>query len=231
MKRNRQVKILSIVALVLAIAGMSLGFAAFSSTLTISSSATVTPNNEDFKITIYGANNTEVYETFNYTSTDISDSFGYGSGKNATSDVASIDNRTHTISNIKAYFGNGTGNVNYIFAIVNEGKYDAYMKTNSKDTFGNYWQYTASNKCIPSEGATASLVSEACNGVWGTAYITQLSNLADPKYITDEYYKIPAGGTEFLLVFFEYSGPYADGPFDVEFEDIKLQFTTTKAGE
>ena len=62
MEKNRQIKILSIVALVLAIAGMSLGFAAFSSTLTISSSATVTPNSNDFKVVVYGLKN---YDDFN----------------------------------------------------------------------------------------------------------------------------------------------------------------------
>lgn len=56
MERDRKIRMLSIVALVLAITGMSLGFAAFSSTLTISSSATVTPNSDDFKIKVYGYN-------------------------------------------------------------------------------------------------------------------------------------------------------------------------------
>ena len=54
MEKQRQIKLLSIVALVIAIAGMTLGFAAFSTTLNISSSATVTPNSEDFKIVAYG---------------------------------------------------------------------------------------------------------------------------------------------------------------------------------
>ena len=52
MEKTRQIKILSIVALVVAIAGMTLGFAAFSTTLSISSSATVTPNSDDFKVVV-----------------------------------------------------------------------------------------------------------------------------------------------------------------------------------
>ena len=50
MEKERHIKILSIIALVLAIAGMSLGFAAFSTTLNISSSASVTPNSDNFNI-------------------------------------------------------------------------------------------------------------------------------------------------------------------------------------
>ena len=53
MEKQRQMKLLSIVTLVVAIIGMTLGFAAFSTTLSISSSATVTPTSEDFKISLY----------------------------------------------------------------------------------------------------------------------------------------------------------------------------------
>lgn len=62
MEKQRQMKLLSIVALVVAIIGMTLGFAAFSTTLSISSSATVTPNSEDFKISLYGMNDEFVNE-------------------------------------------------------------------------------------------------------------------------------------------------------------------------
>ena len=54
MERNRQTKVIAIVALCVAVVGLTLGFAAFSNTLTISSSATVTPNESDFKLTVYG---------------------------------------------------------------------------------------------------------------------------------------------------------------------------------
>ena len=64
MEKVRQVKVLSIFALVLAILGMSLGFATFSSTLNISSSATVSPNSEDFKMRIYGFESVENFSLF-----------------------------------------------------------------------------------------------------------------------------------------------------------------------
>ena len=64
MEKERQVKLLSIIALVVAITGMTLGFAAFSTTLNISSSATVTPNSSDFKINVYGFEDYESIEQF-----------------------------------------------------------------------------------------------------------------------------------------------------------------------
>lgn len=54
MEKDRQVKVLSIIALLVAVVGMSLGFAAFSVTLNISSSATVKPSSDNFKLQIYG---------------------------------------------------------------------------------------------------------------------------------------------------------------------------------
>lgn len=132
MEKERQVKILSIVALVIAIAGMTLGFAAFSTTLNISSSATVTPSSDDFKITIYGIKDSSFYDTFAdnnyaYTDSDISDSYGTALMEGATGTIASIDNVSHTISNINASFSN-EGNIQYAFIIKNEGMYELVNK-------------------------------------------------------------------------------------------------------
>ena len=62
MEKGRKIKILSIIALVVSIIGMTLGFAAFSSTLTISSSASVTPNASDFNFVVYGIGDDVEYE-------------------------------------------------------------------------------------------------------------------------------------------------------------------------
>ena len=56
MEKNRQIKMMFIVALVLSVTAMTLGFAAFSSTLNISSGASVTPNSDDFKVRFVGIN-------------------------------------------------------------------------------------------------------------------------------------------------------------------------------
>ena len=50
MEHNRKQKMLIIIALVVGIASLSIGFAAFSTTLNISSSASVTPNSDTFSV-------------------------------------------------------------------------------------------------------------------------------------------------------------------------------------
>ena len=50
MERNRKQKLLMIIALVVAIASLSLGFAAFSIILNILSNASVSPSSDTFKV-------------------------------------------------------------------------------------------------------------------------------------------------------------------------------------
>ena len=50
MERDRRARIIAIAALLLGVVGLSLGFAAFSNTLTIQSSAEVTVNSDVFNV-------------------------------------------------------------------------------------------------------------------------------------------------------------------------------------
>ena len=48
LEKNRGSRVIAIIALIVAVLGLTIGFAAFSSTLNISSSANVKPNAETF---------------------------------------------------------------------------------------------------------------------------------------------------------------------------------------
>ena len=233
MEKARQVKILSIVALVIAIAGMTLGFAAFSTTLSISSSAIVTPNSDDFKIKVYGFKDatviTDSIERWQFSDGDLSDSYGVAIENDAIGMNASIDNNLHIISNLKVLFENKPGNVVYAFVIKNEGKYDAYLDlSNMVSEDGGYLlAKILKNTCTSDGDATASLVEKACKGINATVGIIDQTT-GDGKFITSDHYLVPAGGIDVLALNIDYSGPYADGPFEVEFEDFQLKFSTTK---
>ena len=51
------------------------------------------------------------------------------------------------------------------------------------------------------------------------------------KSTSEPYYKIPAGSEEMLIFGISYYGPYADGPFEVKFDDFQLRFSTVGKGE
>ena len=219
MRRDRKIQMLSIVALVLAIIGMSLGFAAFSSTLSISSSATVTPNSDDFKMVVYGLIDDEeknallLGETLDFSKwslVEVPDINNYGS-------TAVIDNNNLTINNINVSFSKPGCNTAYIVAIKNEGMYDAYLDLDK------YKPIIASN-CVSNGDATQNLVDDACIGISLTLSFYNSSY----EIISSGILKVEPNSYMgmFISVSYAEGSAVADGDFSVEFDDIELEFTT-----
>ena len=73
MERQRKYKVFSIIALMFAVIGLSIGFAAFQKILNVSSSAQVTlPSEDNFKLTLYGVTDPSVFEVSNPEEIDFS---------------------------------------------------------------------------------------------------------------------------------------------------------------
>ena len=216
-KNNR--KEIVLVALLVAIVGMSLGFAAFSSTLSISSSASVTPNSNDFNIrfcNVYALsacnNSSEMLWVM-----PISERNG-ASGETATLGQKSINDLT-------VNFTGANQSVEYAFFVQNAGEYDAYLRDISYTALSNGEYKKCSATTTDSTKATDSLVQAACEGinvtisVGGTAY-TFGSNISG--------HKLSKGSVEEVQVKIEYKSgsALADGPFKVEISDFKLDYST-----
>ena len=229
MEKNRQTKVIAIIALVVAVIGMSVGFAAFSNTLTISSSATVTPNEEDFKLVAYGVGQQleeEIMEdTSIYTSTTTSIPWKYWG---ATGTAATINNNsaagTISFTNLEAGFTQPDQLVDYWFIIKNEGAYDAYIDITN---FKNYASSNISKTCTPGTGATTTLVNAACEGI--TATVEAFSNTAGTSLDSVERsFNLEAGDFIYAHVLISYlpTAARSDGPFTVDFEDLTISFST-----
>ena len=243
MKRNNKEKILSIIALVIALSGLTIGFAAFSSTLTISSSATVTPNPDDFDINIYGFKDIEslnkIYQDRIILDEYLDASKSIGSNYGRTNSTASgtdaiIDNITKNqieIKNMQITFKEPDSQYNYLYVIKNEGNYPAYLPTYLSPTEdGKYPQYMQTGgECIAKAGTSQSLVDEACKSINVIGGIMDKDTLQG--VITDvPYYTILPNHQPLLCFSFRYEkdGAVADGDFDIEFPTVTLTFTTTK---
>ena len=219
MRKDRKFKVLSIVALVLVLLGMSLGFAAFSATLNISSSATVSPNSDDFKMVMYGmVEESEVGKILSGEPVDLSVwSNTYAIDLNDFGTSAIINNADFTISNINTSFSKPGMNTVYVIAIKNEGKYDSYLDVSKYDTL-------LPSKCVSSGNATQKLVDEACNG------ITLTINFADSSYadVSSGVLKVVPNSYMGMIIGIRYhaDSAIADGDFSVYFDDVKLEFTT-----
>lgn len=235
MKKERHSKIFTIIALALTLVALTLGFAAFSTTLNISSNATVSPNQEDFKITIYGMQDEEavkdIQENGTLDESKLSSTISYPAydSSNVTAEIATINNSTHTISNINAGFVDPGYEAVYFFVIKNEGKYDAYLDLTGY-TYENeeyHPEEAITGTCTPGEGTTASLVEETCSSVVTTLALVDLENQSETG---DTVLTIPKDKSIILGFLVGYIEPdvRADGPFTVTFDDFKLNFSTTK---
>lgn len=271
MRRSRKTKLITMIALVIAIVGMTIGFAAFSSTLTISSSATVTPNDDQLNLKIYGyteetTDNVAFISYYNDSEKSNSYIFKNQIDGNATGTIATIDNDKFVIKDISANFKTPGVEVSYTFAIKNEGAYDVYINLDELSQ-----QITKT--CTAGEETSETLVNGACQDIKIVLSIANplvedlyscfaevemlISEAEKDGNITEEedaaiiakeeecyefeesfYYdqnstgshKIAKGSYIILVVAIDYryleNQTLADGPFTINFSDIKLNFTT-----
>ena len=209
MNDNRGYKIISIIALVLGAVGVTLGYAAFSSTLTISSSAEVNPAatnfNVDFSSSASSVVTDDITPTLNKTV----------SGFTATD--ASIDNSSDpVISNLKATFTEPGQSVTYTFYAYNAGEYVAYL---------NGINFSGSKTCTPKTGTTQSLVASACNGICLSVKVGS-EDATTTSVGTISGHSLAKNSSEQITVTISYASgsAIADGNFDVTLPDIVLNY-------
>ena len=237
MERNRQTKVIAIIALVVAVIGMSVGFAAFSNTLTISSSATVKPTEEDFKLVAYGLGEGINKETWVANPVNLS----LYTSKTSGMPLLGIDNNPAiggekavisssgdkiSISNLSATFSEPEQDLFYAVALKNEGSYDAYLKITEEDI--DKLRNSEVNKvCTAGDGTTESLMNAACDDIYLGMEIGK-SNGDGFFNTTEGSYKIEPGDHViiFIVIYYDKNGGRADGPFTIDFDDITLNFST-----
>ena len=232
MERNKQTKIMVIVSLCVAVLCLTLGFAAFSNTLTISSSATVTPDASDFKMVAYGIdpNSDVIFQDFSSFRFDSSVYTSLTTTKplvNTESDVYCLQPtivstlNSIKISNISVNFKNTGVNTYHAFMIKNEGKYAAYL-TDEDSKFNNVLNRT----CTASDNATPSLVEAACADIFARVNLYESSG--GPVRFDNGAYLIEPG--DYVIIIFQigYSlmSNMADGEFEAKFDELTLKFST-----
>lgn len=208
MEKLRNKKILTMIVLVVAVVGLSVGFAAFSSVLTIQSQASISPDASTFKVVFSNKSNSidtsEVKPTVNPTT--ISASNGV------------IENTSNpTLTGLKANFTTPGQKVVYNLYVYNAGEYVAYL--NSITLKGN-------KSCTPGIGADSTLVNNACEDIKLTVKVGNDSYDKTTTGITGK--SIAAGSSTPIEITIEYisGGSRADGPFSVSFNDVSLYYSS-----
>lgn len=215
MEKNRSAKIIAIVALVVAVFGLSLGFAAFSNSLTITPEVNVAPNSNTFNVDFSSSNTELLTNEIVPTKTPVT-----LAATNATINNTSVP----TISNLSATFTEPGQSVTYIFYAYNNGEYDAFLKN---ITYSNVPSANAFKVCTKTEGTTDSLVQAACNSINVKVKVgSEAETTGSVASISS--HKLEKNKFEQVIVTLEYAsnGTRADGDFSVEFGSISLGYSS-----
>ena len=207
MERSRRKKLVIIFVLFACVASLSIGFAAFSTTLNISSSASVSPNSDTFSV------------KFSISQAKLDDSDVVPSSKtNGITATNGVINNSFNpmISNLSAQFTAPGQYVEYTFYARNEGEYTAYL---------NSVNFIGEKLCEKIGDATESLVSSACD------YINISVDVSGNTYLeTTEIsgHTLSKKSGEQIKVRLEYDeeGTAVDGEIKITFNEIMLVYST-----
>ena len=217
MEKNRGSRVIAIIALIVAVTGLTVGFAAFSNSLTISSSANVKPDPDTFKVVFSSSGDVlETSKVIGKTTTESGVTVGEAEIVNTGS--------TPTISGLTAGFTEPGTSVTYEFFVHNAGEYEGYLKSI------NYANVNGENNpkictAIDTENTTEALVSKACEDISLTVKVgdttatgteSNLSQLLTRKDFTPVT----------VTINYEDNGNRADGDFNVEFGDISFTYSS-----
>lgn len=227
MEKERKTRIIAIVALCIAVIGLSIGFAAFTRNLNITFSDSNVNISGDLDVRILASNNP------NDTSTIINGEAVVG--ENIIVNPATITSNGTAISGVGFTFSDNGQGVMYEFYVHNNSEYDAYLKSVE---FLNYMGHETNKVCTALEGTTQSMVNDACDAiVIGLAADFDGDNgISDGEALYDtigniSQVKIPKDGIILGTLLIAYIGDSTsailpNGDFKVNFGDIKLNFSS-----
>ena len=217
MEKERNSKIIAIIALIVGIVGVTIGFAAFTRDLNITFSETNVKVSGDLDVRILASNDVE--DTNKTVAATLND---------ATSALdATISADGLTISNLGATFSDKNQSVEYDFYIYNNSEYDSYLK---KVEFLNYTGKEINKVCTAVNGTTQSLVDESCEDISLTITVAG-ETIVDTKDANFSVPKIDKGETVAAKITIAYDGGEGtailpDGDFKIEFGGIKLSYSS-----
>jgi len=222
MRTNFKQKVLVSVALI-SVLGISIGFAAFSSSLRIKTKLGVTPDSSTFGVVF--SSNSSKEET-----NDISPQVSGDNSSNIVATDATINNSSvyPTVGDIHATFTAPGQSVSYTFYALNKGKYDAYLTSvvlNPLDS-GSFIE------CTPGVGTDATKVALACKDI--SVQIQVGSESFTSTKLGIENHLLLQDKSETVTITFSYSGTTStlvDGPFDISVGNIYLTYGTQMTGE
>ena len=247
MEKKRGNQVMAIAALFIAVIGLSLGFAAFSNTLTISSSASVTPDASIFDVNLSSVAATTTDGAVVPVKSPSNYEAGSFNATNFTATNATIANEALTqgqttnaaITGLRANFTEPGQTVTYSFYARNDGKLEAFLNSVLFTEVESGKTHTCAIKkdgVAEENRATQSLVDAACAAISYKVSVggVEFTGTTADKQTNTTGKKLTVQGTDNdrtpVVVTITYAaentlGEYrVDGPMTVTFGDIVLTY-------
>ena len=225
MEKERNSKLIAIIALVVAVCGLSFGFAAFTKDLNIQFSESNVNVSGELDMKIYAYDN----EIGDYDKT-LKTVFP----SNISDDsivveplVISDDNVSINVGSIT--FNNVGQSVKYSLGIANESEYPAYIKSFD---FLNYDNSDSFKVCTAVNGTDQSLVDQACEGIkvsinYGGGLINEDDvNFDGLNWKFSMSQKVNSVASLKVSITYEEDAVVPNGDFKVNFGSIKFSFSS-----
>ena len=211
MNRGSFGRTVSFLALALVALGLSIGFAAFSNTLRISTKANVKPDEGTFNVDFLNENG--------YEDVIVPEVLGGASATDAV--ISNVGDPT--VEEINATFTAPGQKVVYEFFVSNSGEYDAYLNA---ITFANVPNSSMNKVCTGEFGTTQGLLDAACDDI--TIEVSVDNVVANSTVANIDDALLETATRKKVIVTLEYAagGDRADGDFSVAFGDVSLLFST-----
>ena len=209
----------TIAALIIAIIGLSIGFAAFSNTLTIRSSASVNPDSSAMNV-VWSSSSSSA-ETDAIVPTLQPNNVASFTSANAT--ITGTDYRT--LDNVTASFTEPGQTVTYNLFVYNAGQYPAYL---TDLTFGSKSCSAITENVELANQATQSLVTQACEGI-SISVTIGTKTLSSSGFLDNQALAPNTSVQARVVITYAAGSAYVDGPMSVTFGDITFTASTVQA--
>lgn len=220
MEKSRSSKKIIVIVLLIAVMALSVGFAAFTQSLDISSNAYVSPSDTVLDVIFTSSNpigDPPVYTVIGNATVGVS----------ALAAIINNGGSNPVISNLGATFTDKGQSVNYSFYVYNNSAYTAYLRS---VIFENVTGGSANIVCISGAETTESTVNSASGAACDD--INVKISIAGDDYISSNnsisLKSLDASAYQSVNVTISYDGVHSlpDGDFSVSIGDITLGYSS-----
>jgi len=219
--KDRTYQVVAIVGLIIGVMALTIGFAAFTTTLTISSAADVTPAATTLDVVFSTSSSSAVTGTVT----------GVATGETgATAGDATL--AATTVSGISAHFTKPGQTVTYTFNVYNNSAYLAYL---TEIVFKNASGESAFKVCKAKSGSSnpaTNDITTACNGITLTLTVDGLETTTSKTpseiaaYSGNKTIAATTGKTVTVVITYASGSSIPDGDIEVAFGDIDLKYSS-----